>query len=489
MNNTDVNKEAFQSLEWIIEVAQKGFFFVLASHKMQERISDDYDAENIVKLNYSNRNQYKEWRVFDEENTEHYKFRVIDRLVYDRSDKQIFFILNFQIPFPTVEDIYNLNMSRDMIADHRKVFIFFMTPELEQRLYQSAPDFHDYCNLKIKFEDIDIEETKQELKNLSENIQTINQIHDIRERLARYKEIETEYLSYFEETPNGTVLLRKEMSDSQLVAIANTLDNIAELYYKIGEYQNALSIFNKILVLRKEILGLEHKYTATSYKNIGLIYNKIGDYNKALEYHNKALKILEKALGLEHPNTATSFNCIGCVYDNMGIYHEALEYYFKALEIWEKVLGLEHPNTAASYNNIGLIYYNTGYYDKALEYYNKALEIDKKISGLEHPDTAKSYNNIGLVYDSTGEYNKALKYCNKALEIRKKVLGLEHPDTATSYNNIGLVYGNIGDCNKALEYYNKALQIFEKVMGKEHPNTKIALENIESIKDFVTTSE
>ena len=481
MNDDLKNKESFIGLNWIIETAKKGFFFVLASHRMQERIAETCTAENIVKLNYSDRNQYKEFRFFDEENTEHYKFRVIDKFVDDNSDKQIFFILNFQIPFPAVEDIYNLNMSRDMIADKRKVFIFFMTTELQQRFYRSAPDFHDYCNLKIRFEDIGIEETKQQLKKLSENIHTINQVNDIKERLARYKEMETEYLSYFEETPKGTVLLKKDLSDNQLLANANTLDNIAELYQKTGDYPNALSIHKKTLVLREKILGLKHHDTATSYHNIGFVYNKQGNYDKALEYYNKALGIKKKILGLEHPDMATSYNNIGSVYDDTNDYNKALEYYNKALDIRKKILGLEHPNTATSYNNIGSVYDNTGDYDKALEYYNKALEILEKILGSEHPNTATSYNNIGLVYDNTGDYNKALEYYNKALEIFKKILGLEHPDTAISYNNIGSVYDDTGDYNKALEYYNKALKIFEKALGKEHPNTKTVLRNIELI--------
>jgi len=481
MNNSDKNNEAFQSLNWVIETAERGFFFVLASHKMQERVAEAYTADNIAKLNYSDRNQYNEWRFFDEENTEHYKFRVISKFVDDHNDKQIFFIVNFQIPFPEVEDIYNLNLSRDSIANKDKVFIFFMLPELEWRFYNSAPDFYDYCSLKIRFEDINIEETKQELKNLSENIRTISQVHDIKERLARYKEMETEYLSYFEETPNGTVLLKKDLSDSQLLAIASTLDNIAELYDKIGDYPHALSIYKKTLILRKEILGLEHRDTAKSYNNIGFVYNNMGDYNKALEYHNKTLKIREKILGLEHPDTATSYNNIGIVYDGTGDYNKALKYYNIALEIRKKVLGLEHPDTAESYNNIGTVYANTVNYNKALEYLNKALEIRKKVLGLEHPDTAESYNNIGYVYGKLGGYNNALEYHNNALEIKEKILGLEHPDTATSYNNIGLVYHDTGDYNKALEYYNKALKILEKVLGKEHPNTKTVLKNIKSI--------
>jgi len=483
MNDNDLNNFAFGGLNWVIKGAPKGFFFVLASHKMQERIADSYTADNIAKLNYSDINQYPDLRPYDEDNTEHYRFRVLSQFADDNSEKEIFFILNFQIPFPTTEDIYALNFSRDWIADKDKLWIFFMTAELEKRLYLLAPDFHAYCNMKIKFEDIDKEETKQELLSLSDNIVTLHQTQEIKERLARYKEMEEEYLSYFETAPDGTVqLIRKELSDNQLLAIANTLGNIAELYNKIGDYPNAIKIHNKVLLIREKILGLQHPNTAASYNNIGNVYRNSGDYNKALEYYNKALEIYEKVLGLQHLDTATAYNNIGAVYSNMDDYNKALEYYNKALEIREEVLGLQHPNTATVYNNIGTVYYNLGDYDKALEYYNKALEIQEKALGLQHPDTANSYNNIGAVYNKMGDYNDALEYHNKALEIREKALGLHHPSTASSYNTIGLVYYNMGDYNKALANYNKALEICENIVGKEHPNTKIILENIEYLQ-------
>ena len=480
MNNTNINKESFSALDWIISDASRGFFFVLASHKMQERIAKTYTEDNIAKLNYSDIRQYNDIRLYDEQNTEHYRFRVLNTFADDNPEKKIFFILNFQIPFPVNEDIYALNFSRDWIADKNKVWIFFMTAELEERLFQLAPDFHSYCNMKVKFEDSGIEETKQELLNLSDHIVTIYQTDEINERLDRYKDMEEEYLSYFETAPDGTVrLIRKDSSNSHLLAITNTLENIAKLYDKKGDYENALKIFEKILLIREKILGVENPYTAASYNNIGFVYRNIGDYNKALEYYNKALEIQEKVFGLQHPDTATSYNNIGAVYDNIGDYNKALEYYNRALEVREKVLGVQHSYTANSYNNIGNSYNSLGDYDKAIEYHNKALKIREKLLGLQHPDTADSYNNIGAVYDNKGNYNKALEYYNKALEIQEKVLGLQHPYTAISYNNIGVVYYNTGDHNKALECYNKALEIYEKVLGKEHPDTKTVIKNIE----------
>jgi tetratricopeptide (TPR) repeat protein len=288
MDNNLGNKNSFFGLNWIINDAKKGFFFVLASHKMQERIADTYTADNIAKLNYSNRNQYKDFRFFDENNTEHFIFRTIDQFVDDNNEKTIFFILNFQIPFPTEIDILNLNMSRDYIANKKKIFIFFMIPELEERLYKSADDFHNYCNLKISFDDFGIGENRQKLRSLNNTFPflSLHQINEIKERLARYREMETEYLSCFDEAPDGTVLLKKEPSNSQLLANANTLDNIAELYNKTGDYNKALEIVEKAL-------GEEHPYTKHTLGNIHFVaYGKSGKPESLEEWQKKNVKTI-----------------------------------------------------------------------------------------------------------------------------------------------------------------------------------------------------
>src|SRR5215469_471097 len=101
MNNTD-NKDNFSALNWILSDASRGFFFVLASHKMQESVAATYTANNIAKLNYSDSKQYSDFRPYDEQNTEHYRFRVLSKFADDNAEKKILFILNFQIPFPTV---------------------------------------------------------------------------------------------------------------------------------------------------------------------------------------------------------------------------------------------------------------------------------------------------------------------------------------------------------------------------------------------------
>ncbi|CAF3328000.1 unnamed protein product, partial [Rotaria socialis] len=198
-----------------------------------------------------------------------------------------------------------------------------------------------------------------------------------------------------------------------------------------GEYQQAVTFYEKSLEIYRKTLPEDDASLAPTYGVIGLAYTNMREYSKALEYYKKSLRIREKALPPTHPDLATSYRCIGGVHDNMGKYSKALKYYEKSHKILETSLPPTHPDLATSYNNIGGVYKSMGNYSKALDYYEKDLEITKKSLPPTHPTFARLYNNIGGVYDHMGAYSKALKYYEKSLKLREKALPPTHPDLAT----------------------------------------------------------
>jgi hypothetical protein len=81
----------------------------------------------------------------------------------------------------------------------------------------------------------------------------------------------------------------------------------------------AILKYTEAMNIRKEILGEEHPAYATSLNNIAYVYKKKGEYNKALDLYLKVIEIRKKALGKDHPNYTASL-------DNLVIhYHETNE--------------------------------------------------------------------------------------------------------------------------------------------------------------------
>jgi tetratricopeptide (TPR) repeat protein len=85
---------------------------------------------------------------------------------------------------------------------------------------------------------------------------------------------------------------------------------------------------------------------AGSLNNLANIYSDLGDYQKAEPLYKRALEIREKVLGPDHPDVSDSLNNLANLYSDLGHYQRAEPLYKRALEIKEKVLGPDHPDVA-----------------------------------------------------------------------------------------------------------------------------------------------
>ena len=66
---------------------------------------------------------------------------------------------------------------------------------------------------------------------------------------------------------------------------------------------------------------------ATSYSNLASVYDRLGEYNQAKELHEKALTIFKKIFGEDHADVATSYNNLALVYKRLGEHNQAKELY------------------------------------------------------------------------------------------------------------------------------------------------------------------
>ena len=239
----------------------------------------------------------------------------------------------------------------------------------------------------------------------------------------------------------------------------------------LGEYKQALSPLRSALAIREQALGPDHPDTAQSLNNLAALYYAQGRYAEAEPLYRRALAIREQALGPDHPDTAQSLNNLAALYYAQGRYAEAEPLYRRALAIREQALGPDHPDTAQSLNNLAALYYAQGRYAEAEPLYRRALAIWEQALGPDHPDTATSLNNLAGLYDAQGRYAEAEPLYQRALAIREQALGPDHPDTATSLNNLAGLYDTQGRYAEAEPLYRRALAIREQALGPDHPDT------------------
>ncbi len=256
-----------------------------------------------------------------------------------------------------------------------------------------------------------------QLQGMKEDTLKVNQLLKITEH---YTEIDTAKALFYGQK---AVQLSKKLAWNNGVAKANF--HLGSLYYIKLVYKKALTYFNESLKTS------DSKRRSKSLQNIGEVYLKIGDFPKALNYCFKSLKI-DEAIG-NKKGVAKIYANMGSVYYGIQNYSKALEYYDKAAKMYEEAgnftdLAIVNRNKAGVYNSLKQP-------EKALLYYEKATVLCEKSKNKALQ--ARILSDISLVYYNSEDYDKAIEKCYLSL----KAIPKDKEDKQT----IGFSYGVLGD--------------------------------------------
>jgi tetratricopeptide (TPR) repeat protein len=266
-------------------------------------------------------------------------------------------------------------------------------------------------------------------------------------------------------------ILEAKLGSDHLV-VATALNNLAGLYFEIGNYDKALPLYQRAFDIREKTLGPKCPIFGSTLNRFGLLYHYMGEYEKALPLYQRALDIFENVLGPQHSIVATTLNNIAGVYLDIRDYKKALPLYYRVLKIQEKELGTQQsPYIAITLNNIGLLFHNMKNYDGALVFYQTALEIHENNLTPKYPEVIMTLNNLALVNESMGDYEKSLSFYQRALDIHESMLSPPDQYFARTLDNLAGLYESMKEYDKALPVYQRAFEITEEVLGQSHSTT------------------
>lgn len=231
---------------------------------------------------------------------------------------------------------------------------------------------------------------------------------------------------------------------------ARAYNNRGDYYSRIGEYDKAVSDFNKAMQL--------DNFYADAYYNLGTLYAKNGDFKQAIFNLNKAINVdpndaeaymnrgvcfyqakelgqsisdFKKALVI-NKNYVDAYVNLGKIYSEAGNTKEAMGLFKRALEI--------DPFYLDAYTALAILYGKTGNAQEIIDIYEKLARIN--------PGHAQGYDILCAAYGQTGNFKKAIISCNKALRL--------NPDLASAHNNLAVLYYNNKEYGLAIEHCDKA---------------------------------
>lgn len=207
------------------------------------------------------------------------------------------------------------------------------------------------------------------------------------------------------------------------------LQQLANEYREISEYDRALEILSKMYEDRCRIYGAMHSYTIAAEKDLSQLYMELGDYNKALELIDDVYISKQVELGHEHPETVDILFDKSQILREIGSYRESLALNRDMYDIYRRTLGEEHIKTVIAHNEMAADYLDLEDYGKALEIYEKSYEILKRTEGDGSMNTLLTRLGIARCYHDLGNIRQAVSLLEDVYTIQQRIYGADNEFT------------------------------------------------------------
>lgn len=276
----------------------------------------------------------------------------------------------------------------------------------------------------------------------------------------------------------------------QQAAKAKAFWNIASLQTAQNNLDGSLENYGKALAIY-ENLGLtdakHHRNAALTNKNIGSVLQLRGEYEKALTHFNKSLEIDSENVR-NNPNDVSAnldlsftYGTIGAALRDAGKFLESEENYRRAIEIREKIFNADGKNAfaenalARGYQELGRTFLLQKKYSEAVKEIEKAQKLYQKMSDADKENTdkqnrlAENTALLGKVFGSQNNFAKAAELFQNAFAIYSDLLNREKlsPFQQKQFASARLDFAELLLRNKQPEKARENLREAQTLLEKE----------------------
>jgi HTH-type transcriptional regulator, quorum sensing regulator NprR len=316
-------------------------------------------------------------------------------------------------------------------------------------------------------------------ENPSPHVSSIDVAYDLAEcymNIGEYAQATERFESVLD-----SAMARNDMSISLLV-----LNQLGELSYKEKNYPIAIHYWKKAYETIKKGQTTELYLHAKVVKNLGAVYYKLGEFAEALSYYSEADQLLDGSN--QFKQIGDIYLQLGFTYREMGEFEKAAEYSQYALSIFESLNHMKLTiDVKAKY---GIVSGETGNIQEAVKVLEGCMTDYREIGcdleiGQLHSDLAR-------ILIQGGQHDQAYQHCQSALTFFPEE-DADHAHVYRMYGQIHHAKGNLADAitslQKAVEVYKEQQMFGELVKSysilgdifKEKGDFKEAMECLENM--------
>ncbi|WP_346879518.1 MULTISPECIES: helix-turn-helix domain-containing protein [unclassified Clostridium] len=187
--------------------------------------------------------------------------------------------------------------------------------------------------------------------------------------------------------------------------------------------------------------------------NIALVYKKLGEYDNALIYIDELLNICDCDTNINVYIISIILKC-NC-YLKKKDYHLALTIYFDILNNFSENIGV---HLGLIYNNIGCIYCEINEIDKSIDYFNRSISF-RKVHDIKNLNS--SIIDMSSAYVKENSYDKAIELLYEGIALSEKYSNIEF--LIRGYSILEDIYIKLNDKNKLEEIYLVLVEILKEI--------------------------
>lgn len=294
----------------------------------------------------------------------------------------------------------------------------------------------------------------------------LDQFNDDYQRLVQ-NSINKDYDSLIRNSDTFLVRYNKQLGKASFSRL-KMYEYLGLAYSELGEYQNALKYYNKIIEAEDDPNGF---WTLSAKCHTGDIYARLGEFDRGRKLCEDALSIAEDKyksndLGIMEVMLLTAGN----IYIITKNFRRSLEYSLKAANLQEKNFNTKNTSgiirLASIYVNIAAAYIKLKEYNDALSYLQRSLDLTNKYAPKSNL-LMYIYINLAKIYKEIKEYDSALSYYDKAVHMMNRTYGINnHIYLAGIKEDLSSIYADKQDYQKAYMYAKESMTIFDAMKNQ-----------------------
>jgi tetratricopeptide (TPR) repeat protein len=252
-----------------------------------------------------------------------------------------------------------------------------------------------------------------------------------------------------------------EVSTQVVSQRRNSRIHLAEVFFTMGDYENALSLLETV---REDDGGLS--LSPTQDAQLLNIEGDILSYNERDEEaevaYRKAIDLIGQADLSEAERVAIHSRSIGglallAYFAGDTIRSEQL--YTEAASMVVPVLGETHPDSIWAVSSLASAAYLNGHVDVARESWTRLLEIALQVFDADHPEIATIKSSLGLLSMQEGRFDEARSLFEDAIRIDRSRRVETFDDLVYPLSNLAVVEIFAARFEEAEKLLSEAMQI------------------------------